>query len=953
MANTSEWVSVPVTVTTVSGKPFVIRMAIRDMGIQNGTDRTVYVRWYEANNDYPASGFKYTVKWTYNTGNGVWFDGGSNQYDRTVTNTTYNAPSNATAVNVFVGIDRSTLSDNIVNVNTYGASQTFYFSGYVAPTAKAYMLNLDANAIDSGMCATWEWNKESQTDHFEVQWQYDTGAGVWFEGATNNEPANRRYSLYTPPNNAKKVRYRARPVSKEFTQTNGQSTRTTAYWIGQWTSWIRYEYDWAKTPAKPNTPSVSVNNFVLTAEVDCYDTATKYIEFEVVKDDSKTVKTGQSRVVTNHAAFSCAIDPGGRYKVRARGLLPVADTVRITNRVRTTVGDCEAGEWSEYSSNVSTVPTAPAKIKSHTVLTPTSVQLYWDGVNTATGYTIEFVTDKNFFDSSTEPKSQSVEGVNTMVITGLDTGTTWFFRLRATNSHGGSEWTPVYSIVLGKVPAAPTTWSETSTVIVGEDITFYWMHNSEDGSSQTDAEIEALINGAKYTVYPTHISNDGTASYATFESMTWVEDYLADRNGQHFYVKPPGYSGYGSYLIVNKVTTMDPGSIIQWRVRTKGVLDEWGPWSATRTITIYARPSIDLLVSDRSDLATYIYTLRSYPFYIGAEAFPATQSVIGWNVSITSNEAYMTQDVKGNNKYVKMDEEVYSKYIPAETGNELYSEISASDVLLEDGVTYTVHVRVIMNSGLTAEETARFTVKWEYTNIEPNAEVIVDRVNLSAYIQPYCRDDNDDLVENILLSVYRREYDGRFVEIATDLDNMQGITVTDPHPALDYARYRIVAKSTATGQIDFFDAPGINVGETGIILQWDEDWSNFNYENGNRDLVAEPVWTGSFLRLPYNIKVSDSYGMDVSLVEYIGRSHPVSYYGTQLGVESNWTAEIPRTDTETLYALRRLAIYQGDVYVREPTGSGYWAHVTPSFDRSYDSVTIPVTLKISRVEGGI
>jgi hypothetical protein len=313
----------------------------------------------------------------------------------------------------------------------------------------------------------------------------------------------------------------------------------------------------------------------------------------------------------------------------------------------------------------------------------------------------------------------------------------------------------------------------------------------------------------------------------------------------------------------------------------------------------------------------------------------------------------MTQDVKGNNKYVKMDEEVYSKYIPAETGNELYSEISASDVLLEDGVTYTVHVRVIMNSGLTAEETARFTVKWEYTNIEPNAEVIVDRVNLSAYIQPYCRDDNDDLVENILLSVYRREYDGRFVEIATDLDNMQGITVTDPHPALDYARYRIVAKSTATGQIDFFDAPGINVGETGIILQWDEDWSNFNYENGNRDLVAEPVWTGSFLRLPYNITVSDSYGMDVSLVEYIGRSHPVSYYGTQLGVESNWTADIPRTDTETLYALRRLAIYQGDVYVREPTGSGYWAHVTPSFDRSYDSVTIPVTLKISRVEGGI
>ena len=93
--------------------------------------------------------------------------------------------------------------------------------------------------------------------------------------------------------------------------------------------------------------------------------------------------------------------------------------------------------------------------------------------------------------------------------------------------------------------------------------------------------------------------------------------------------------------------------------------------------------------------------------------------------------------------------------------------------------------------------------------------------------------------------------------------------------------------------------------------------------------------------------------MDVSLVEYIGRAHPVSYYGTQLGVESNWSSDIARNDSETLYALRRLAIYQGDVYVREPSGSGYWAHVNPSFDRSYDNMTIPVSLQLTRVEGGV
>ena len=57
------------------------------------------------------------------------------------------------------------------------------------------------------------------------------------------------------------------------------------------------------------------------------------------------------------------------------------------------------------------------------------------------------------------------------------------------------------------------------------------------------------------------------------------------------------------------------------------------------------------------------------------------------------------------------------------------------------------------------------------------------------------------------------------------------------------------------------------------------------------------------LKLPYNIDVSDSNSIDVSLVEYIGRKHPVSYYGSQLGVTSTWNVEIPKYDKETLYAI--------------------------------------------------
>jgi len=107
------------------------------------------------------------------------------------------------------------------------------------------------------------------------------------------------------------------------------------------------------------------------------------------------------------------------------------------------------------------------------------------------------------------------------------------------------------------------------------------------------------------------------------------------------------------------------------------------------------------------------------------------------------------------------------------------------------------------------------------------------------------------------------------------------------------------------------------------------------------------------LKIKGNIDVSDKHQTDVSLIEYIGRKHPVSYYGTQLGVTSSWSMEFPKDDEETLYALRRLAIWMGDCYVREPSGSGYWAHVQVSFSQKHCDVIIPVTMEITRVEGGV
>ena len=268
---------------------------------------------------------------------------------------------------------------------------------------------------------------------------------------------------------------------------------------------------------------------------------------------------------------------------------------------------------------------------------------------------------------------------------------------------------------------------------------------------------------------------------------------------------------------------------------------------------------------------------------------------------------------------------------------------------LENNISYTITGTASMNSGLIAEATTSFNVAWIDDMHEPNAEIGYDEEQYSCSITPYCEDDNGDLVSGITLAVYRKEVDGGFTEILSAIPN-DGTTVIDPHPSLNYARYRIVVVSDSTGSISYNDIV-LPINEPAIIIQWNEDWSSYNTDA--EDELEKPVWSGSLLRFPYNVDVSDSYDKDVSLIDYIGRKHPVSYYGTHLGETSTWNSVIDKNDKETIYALRRLAVYTGDVYVREPSGTGYWANISITFPLKHLDLTIPVTFTITRVEGGV
>lgn len=809
---------------------------------------------------------------------------------------------------------------------------------------------------DNTFFAVWDWDR-SHTDHYRTIWYYGTGDGKWWE-ANDSETKNKQ-SLYTPPAEAERIRFIVKPYSTK----HKVKKKEVSYWTADWSTEKVYELK-NLPPETPAKPTVEVEDYKLTAKLNNLDVNATYIEFNIVKDDKSTYKTGKSKIVKAAASYSCTLSAGHNYKVRCRALR-----------------GSKKSEWSDYSDNVTCAPSAPKSITSLKATSETSIRLSWGKVTSADTYEIEHAIKKEYLGASNKSTVISNIESTTYEVTGLTKGERYWVRVRSVNAKGKSGWTSAKSVVIGTKPEAPTTWSSTTTAIIGEDLYLYWVHNTEDESIMRYAEVEYYVNDVKNLIT---IKNET----ADTDEENKTQQYKLDTSG------------------------FTEGVTIKWRVRTAGITLQYGDWSIQRTIDVYAPATLSVRITNSAD--EDLSVIESFPFYIKGETGPISQMPISYAVTVVSNSSYETIDERGNVKMISEGDEVYREYI--DTNNQLLLEMSAGSIDLENNVEYTLNVTSAMDSGLTAEASYPFTVLWTDDQYTPNAEIAINYDNYSANIRPYCEyfdilyykvtydetagvytktdelleplegesideaftvDDEivygytdpvtqavtmfvvidstePSLAEGVTLSVYRREYDGRFVEIGSGLANTDNTFVTDPHPSLDYARYRIVAITDSTGAVSFTDLPGylIDPGEPiGVVIQWDEEWSDFDGSNVDPD--KEPDWSGSLLKLPYNIDVSDSNDSDVSLIKYIGRSNPVSYYGTQLGTTASWSVEIPKSDKETLYALRRLAIWMGDVYVREPSGSGYWANVSVSFSQTHRKLTIPVKLQLTRVEGGV
>ena len=827
-------------------------------------------------------------------------------------------------------------SNNIKDPSKISVGQKIYLE--TAPKATENNTNqvtilqfglLSTNA--KTLLATWEWIKED-TGSYQVKWEYlpKDWPDTWLSGSSKSISVNKddpdasKQDTYSIPDTAISVRFSVKPLVKTESSSGGiqytSGTSNSSSWTAEWST-AKY-YHIGSSPITPTNLSVTINESgLLLATLENLNVNATAVHFQVVKREGTgfVVVNGNGYVGTTirfvDADGNGTIEDSERVNGYARYSLHVDDGGEYQVRVRSSIGALYS-EWSAFSKSVYTKPAAPAEITTIRANTKTSIYLEWASVESATSYDIQYAI-KNDFDGSNQQVWNDSTDKTYRTLYDLAPGSEYFFRVRAKNTGGESNWSNVASVILGTTPTAPTTWSSSTTVTTGGALTLYWVHNSEDGSREKAAQIEITV---------------GDTTTVVEKINTTPED-------------EPVVTG--TYEIDTSVYS--EGAQIKWRVRTKGVTDTYGDesWSIQRTVDIYANPTLTFALTDST--GSPVHTLTSFPLKVYAKGGPSTQNPIGYHLAVTSDSAYETYDNLGNPKSVNANEEVYSRYF--DISGALNEELSDGNISLENNITYTITCTVTMNSGLIAVQSAKFTVGWSYSNYWPNAEVIINDKAYTATIRPYCMNTSGDLVSDVTLSVYRREYDGTFTKLVEGIANDGGTYVSDPHPALDYARYRIVATLTSTGAISYYDMPGVAVGCDAAVIQWDEEWSNFDIPEVN--IYVEPTWSGSMVKLPYNVDVSESTEHDVAMIKYTGRLHPVSYYGTHRGESGSWSMVIDKNDKDTLYALRRLARWMGNVYIREPSGVGYWAAIKVSISQRHTELTIPVTLDITRVEGGI
>lgn len=518
----------------------------------------------------------------------------------------------------------------------------------------------------------------------------------------------------------------------------------------------------------------------------------------------------------------------------------------------------------------------------------------------ASGIELSWSDNANAWESTDQPDSFEIDNpfITSWRISGLETGKTWYVKVRAISGDGNtkaySPFSPAAEINLSSAPSIPTLALSDDIVAVGQTFTASWEFGSTDGTPQSEARIYSYASNT-YTL----VARVSTQEYVDLTAWATPGTYQLCVE----VISASGQKSAKSSLV--GITVADPVTC-----------------SMTSSLT-------DITITDDDETTRTVRSLTALPLTVTVTGAALTGTT-SLTIARTDSFHLGRPDESELDGY---DGETILDY--TQTGSAQIS-IGIDDLIgsLDENGKYVLTATVKDNIGQSASVSEEFEVHWTDPALVPEGEMLIDAAEKVAIITPIAPDDAllTDTVDIYRLSADKPVLVYEGAEFGSDY--------VDPYPAIGiHGGYRLVYRTkeksyvTADGELAFTDLQNDMLDCNKALIDFGTDRVELQY-----DLDLESSWSKNF-----------------EVKSFLGGSVKGYWREGVIRKGSVSAVAIPIEDTEIVEAMRRLAEYVGKCHVRTPEGSSFTADVQCKEDWKHDQAgkVVSFTLTITRVDQNV
>lgn len=627
--------------------------------------------------------------------------------------------------------------------------------------------------------------------------------------------------------------------------------------------------------------------------------------------------------------FVCGIIPHGSSSVTIQGPDWSGES-EIAFGVRAVVGSYEAITRSDGATCYAViermasqqtvweggaVPAAPENVTAAATEIPGTIRVTWDWAwEDANGAEISWSDHEDAWESTDEPSTYTIDHIHAARwnISGLETGMTWFIRIRLLKNTGSDSvtygpWSDAISIDLSSAPSVPILALSPSTITEDGSVTASWAYSTTDGTQQAYAEIreaEITSEGVEYGDVIAHVQ---TAQHITINASDagWQ---AGETHGLCVRVVSASGRVSDSWSDPVFVIVAEPisAAITNTSLINKAVPDDDDD-GTTRTVLSLTEMPLEVTVTGAGAGGETILTIERADEYHVIR--PDDQMLNGHKGEVVAELVQMGED-------------------PIEIGT---GDLTG---YLDDGASYLIRAIVKDSFGQSAEDTVDFEVHWNHQALIPKATVQMDQAEYAAFITPIAPEGTE---EGDTFDIYRLSTDRPELIVS---GGQFGTTYVDPFPAIgENGGHRIV----------FRTANGDYITEDGQIAWIDTGYNDYDCLESEYNILD---FDNEQILFIYNTDISNTWEKDFKRTEYLAGS-----------VQGDWNPAVKRDatvdtvilveeDQETIMAMRRLAEHPGICHIRTKDGSSFAADIQVREGVKYSEghKLASYTLDVSRVE---